>query len=248
MALDLEAFARTRCYAYHLTSSGNLRAILNGRRIDCAATLIVKGGRGELLRHRRSRHEVVHVGGSDIWLRDQAPLHQRNLVLSSGWEFADLVEVLNRHVFFWPGTESGPNDYGLRHFSRYALERPVLIRVRTSELLDANSESSVELCRYNSGSPRYSGGRASPRGPDTFVSAASFNGPPSKVVELVFRDSAMLPAALQVGTNPTGPWCTASDCRDVPSNTAMEPSAPAQSSVPRLIARRWADKGEPEGQ
>lgn len=228
MAIDLEAFARTRPYAYHLTSKGNLRSILSGR-IDCAATLMVKGGRRELLRRRRSRHEVVHIDGCDIWLRDQAPLHEGNLVLCGGWSFSDLVETLNRRVFFWPGTESGPNEYGHRHLSRYLLERPVLIRVRTSELLDANSESSVEFCRYNSGSPRYSGGRPSPRGPDTFVSAASFDGSPSNVVELVFRDGAMLPGTLRVGTNSTGPWYTASDFINVPSNTAMDPSAPVRS-------------------
>lgn len=221
MALDPAAFTRTRPYAYHLTSKANLRLILASRRIDCAATLILKGGRKELLRRRRSKHEAVHVDGRAVSLRDQAPLHEGNLALSGVWSFADLVEALNKRVFFWPGTESGPNDYGHRHFGRYVVEKPALIRVKTCELLEANG-SAAEFCRYNSGSPRYSGGRPSPRGPNTFVSAVRFTGSPSNVVELVFRERAALPASLEVGTDPAGPWC-------VPSNLAMEPSATARS-------------------
>jgi uncharacterized protein DUF7002 len=214
MALDPAAFTRTR--PYYLTSKANLRLILECRRIDCAATLILKDGRKELLRRRRSKHEAVHVDGRAISLRDQAPLHEGNLALSGGWSFPDLVEALNKRVFFWPGTESGPNDYGNRHFGRYVVEEPALIRVKTSALLEANDQSAAEFCPYNSGSPRYSGGRPSPRGPNTFVSAASFNWSPSNVVELVFRERATLPASLEVGTDPAGPWC-------VPSNPAMEP-------------------------
>jgi hypothetical protein len=103
----------------------------------------------------------------------------------------------------------------------------VLIRVTTSELLDANSESTAEFCRYNSGSPRYSGGRPSPRGPGTFVSAESFDGTPGSVAELVFRDSATLPAALWVGADSIGPWHLPPDFDDVSFKTAMETSAPA---------------------
>ena len=206
MALDLAAFARIRPYAYHLTSTANLPSILEARRIDCAATLILKDGRNELLRRRRSKHELLRVDGRNIWLRDQAPLHQGNLVLSGGWSFPDLVKALNERVFFWPGTEAGPNDYGHRHFNRYVVEAPVLIRVKTSELLDGNGASAAEFCRYNSGSPRYSGGRPSPRGPDTFVSAASFHWSPSNVIELVFRESATLPSSLEFATKPIGPW------------------------------------------
>jgi hypothetical protein len=128
------------------------------------------------------------------------------MALAGGWNFEDLVEALNERVFFWPGTEHGPIDYGLRHFARYESECPLTIRVRTDDLFEANPRSIPEFCDRNSGSPRYSGGRASPRGPDTFVMASRFTGAPSRVVELTFTGSVRLPEVWQVGTRPDGPW------------------------------------------
>ena len=237
MPLDLAAFARTRPYAYHLTSKTNLDSIRVSGRIDSATVLILKDGRKELLRRRRSNHKIVHVEGHDILLRDQAPLHEGNLRRSGEWSFADVVEALNNRVFFWPGTGDGPNNYGRRHFNRYLSERPVLIRVKTSELLDANGGSAAQFCRYNSGSPRYSGGRPSPRGPDTFLAAQNFDWSPSKVVELVFRDVATLPNSWEAGNSPDGPWDVPSGVQDVPSNIAMEPTALENPSAAAHRAR-----------
>jgi hypothetical protein len=228
MALDLAAFTRTRPYVYHLTSGANLDSILAGNRIDSAATLIVKDGRTEMLRRRRSTHEIVQVEGRDVWLRDQAPLHAGNLALSGGWSFGDLLEALNTRVFFWPGTEVGPSDYGRRHFGRYVGEAPVLIRVKTAALIAENRDSAAEFCRYNSGSPRYSSGQPSPRGPDTFAAAARFDWSPKHVVEVVFRGAVRLPASLELGADPDGPWHVASTVGNVPPNTAIEPSAPSR--------------------
>lgn len=212
MALDVATFAKTRPYSYHLTSHRNLRSIERHCRIDSAVTLILKDGRTELLRQRRLEHLVVNLAGRKVWLRDQAPLHRGNLTLEGGWSFDHLVEALNSRVFFWPGAENGPNDYGRRHFGRYLAERPLIIRVRTAELLDANKESPAEFCRHNSGSPRYSVGRPSPRGPNTFLTAAHFPGPPSKVVELTFSGAAVLPGSWDVGPSPDGPWRSRSMC------------------------------------
>ena len=150
-------------------------------------------------------------------------------MLSGGWSFGDFVEALNHRVFFWPGAADGPNPYGRRHFGRYLAEGPVLMRVKTWELLRANRDSIPEFCRYNSGSPRYSGGRPSPRGPETFLAASSFRSPPSEVVELVFRNVAALPDLWEVGTSPDGPWYPHRRSGYVPSNSAMAPSASPQT-------------------
>lgn len=177
----------------------------NGR-IDSAAALILKDGQKELLRRRRTRHVTVRANGWEVSLRDQRPLHRGNLALYGGWSFGDLVEALNSRVFFWPGTTEGPIDYGRRHFARYVVERPVLVRVKTFELLDANDYASAQFCKFNSGSPRCSKGRPSPRGPDTFVAATRFAISPSEVVELVFLGAAVLPASMEFGFSPDGPW------------------------------------------
>jgi uncharacterized protein DUF7002 len=132
MTLDIAAFVRSRPYAYHLTSRNNLPSIVTNRRIDSAATLILKDGRTDLLRRRRPEQVVVKADDHEVSLRDQEPLHRGNVILRGGWSFDDLVEALNSRVFFWPGTADGPNDYGRRHFGRYRVEEPVIVRLRTS--------------------------------------------------------------------------------------------------------------------
>jgi len=206
MSLDLTVFTRLRPYVYHLTARSNLSSIARDRHIESAEWILKRSGDVSLLRSRRRTHVTVRVGASGIQLRDQAPLHRGNLALSPSWSFEDLVEDLNRRVFFWPGTAAGPTPYGLRHFQRYAGEDPVIVRVATADLFDLNASSSIEFCRYNSGSPRCSGGKRSPRGPNTFVEAMSFEGTTSDVVEVTLRNVARLPNVWELGDSPTGPW------------------------------------------
>ena len=141
-----------------------------------------------------------------ILVRDQAPLHSGNLELPNGFSFADFIESINRNVFFWPGTEAGPISYGLRHFERYRQERPVLLRVDYQSLILSNPAAIPLFCKYNSGAPRCSNGKKSPRGLNTFLSAVAFNGTPSQVVEVTFRSAIKLPAGTKIGRHPNGPW------------------------------------------
>jgi hypothetical protein len=164
-------------------------------------------GRRELLRTRRAEHvPVVLHDGERVYLRDQAPLFEKNIEFTDGCTLPQLVEHLNRRVYFWPGTESGPIDYGRRHFERYRTEQPAIIRMPFSSIAVANSNRVPLFCPYNSGSPRYSGGRASPRGPRTFVSAKSFPNGPAQVVEVTFEGSVKLPIGTQVADDVEGDW------------------------------------------
>jgi hypothetical protein len=165
-----------------------------------------QAGCADRLRVRRRAHERIAVGTAVIVLRDQGPLHGGNLDLASGFSFEDLVEFLNRRVFLWPGTALSPNDYGVRHFERYQQEHPVLLRVGFRSLCFSNPSACPLYCRYNSGAPRCSQGRRSPRGPDTFVSAAEFGGTPGQVVELAFCTVVELPTDAEIGIHPNGPW------------------------------------------
>jgi hypothetical protein len=164
------------------------------------------GGRDELFRVRRRSHEEIAINGTRISLRDQAPLYERNLDLSGGYSFADFVASLNSRVFFWPGTASGPNSCGVGHFERYKEERPRILRIASNSLFAANPWVEPLFCRYNSGAPRCSNGKKSPRGPDTFLDIGHFIGTPSQVVEVTFDREVLLPANTEVGALPQGPW------------------------------------------
>lgn len=164
------------------------------------------GGREELIRKRRPGPEPVTVDGETIVLRDQHPLHAGNAKFPRGYSFEDLVENLNRRIFFWPGTATTIVPSGLRHFEYYRKEKPILLRVKFQSLLDSNPGAIALFCRFNSGSPRCVHGKKSPRGPNTFVSAEEFRETPSRVVEVTFNGPLTLPPDTEFGRRPKGPW------------------------------------------
>jgi uncharacterized protein DUF7002 len=202
----MQAYAQARPYLYHLTDRSNLDRIRETNSLVPAATLFQEAGRTELMRTRRWTHEPVAVGDRVVLVRDQAPLHRGHLELPEGYTFEHFVESLNRRIFFWPGTEAGPISYGVRHFQRYQAERPVVLKIDFQSLMDSNPGTHPRYCRYNSGSPRCSNGKKSPRGPDTFQLADEFGGTPSEVVEVTFEEQLVLPGNAEVGNEPTGPW------------------------------------------
>jgi hypothetical protein len=201
-----QRYAGLRPYLYHLTDRSNLARIRETNTILPVARLMELAGRADLLRIRRRGHEWLNIGQESILTRDQAPLHEGNVELINGFSFEDLVESINRRSFFWPGTAAGPISYGVRHFRRYQKEHPVILKIAFQSLLNMNRGVDPLYCKYNSGSPRCSGGNKSPRGPDTFLPAARFNGAPSKVVEVTFGVPIVLPADARVGNRPAGPW------------------------------------------
>jgi hypothetical protein len=206
MPFDLHAYARLRPYLYHLTASANLQEIQRARRLFAASSLMERASRSELAESRRSAHVPLQFGGAVALLRDQAPLHARNMRLDDGWSFGAFVRFLNARVFFWPGNESGPIAHGQRHFARYAPEQPVVIRVGLEALLAANPDRIPLFSKYKSGSPRWSGGVASPRGATTFVHADQVAFGASAVVEVTFLEEIILPNDAEQRTSADSPW------------------------------------------
>lgn len=201
MPIDIDRFTRARPFLYHLTARMNLERIRSLAALQPAADVLRNAAAEMHVRSRRTESTVVRVNECRIHVRDQRPLHGGNIAFVGGWQMQDLVGYLNEHVFFWPGTRAGPISHGLRHFKRYQSEDNVVLVVRTADLIRTVGNPPVPFCRYNSGSPRWSGGRPSPRGPQTFQSPDSFDGTPSDVVEVVFRGSVKLPAdGLRVAT------------------------------------------------
>ena len=202
--MDLEHFLTVRPYAYHLTARRNIRGICHHRALLSASNLA--NGPSEKATLAERRVGCVEFGSAHI--RDQKPLYRGNIEFALGFRFEQLLDLLNSLVFFWPGPrleEKGPIDYGWRHFGRYKSESPIMLRVPTSDLVSENGQQAL-VCRYNSGSPRCSHGRKSPRGPETFLPVDQFPETASKVVEVVFKGKARLPATTEKGDTPSGPW------------------------------------------
>jgi hypothetical protein len=211
MALKLEDVIRRRPFLYHLTDARNVERILRTGVLEPASVLAKRGGREDLLASKRRGHVEVLVESESVFLRDQAPLHAGNMKLSSGWRFERFIRALNDRVFFWPGSESGPIDYGVRHFNRYETEKPAILRISLASLLGANGDVEIEVCRYNSGSPRWSRGIPSPRGSQTFVSPQKADFSVNQIVEVTVAGSVQLPRDLEVGSKPDGLWRRARD-------------------------------------
>ena len=201
-----EAYQRLRPYLYHLTARSNLEAILESRALLPAKDLLEQARRDDVIRARRRGHLTIECDKRPILIRDQDPLHPGNVKLAVGWTFDDLIEELNRRVFFWAGTAAKPIAAGQRHFSRYASEGPVVLRVRFQELVAVNPHLEPEFCKYNSGAPRCNRGLKSPRGPQTFLKAEDADFSCAQVQEVTFAGSVTLPKSLELAQSHDGSW------------------------------------------
>jgi len=132
-----------------------------------------------------------------VYLRDQAPLHPGNVRLTGGWTFADLVEELNNHVFFWPAGRGGPSVYAKRLEAKYAGQGQVAMCFRSENLIRLN-RSRFRVCSCNSGAPRCNPhvGKAD-RGPATLAKPADYPGTPGTVIEAAFRGDVTIGDALE---------------------------------------------------
>jgi hypothetical protein len=193
---------KCRPFLYHLTASANLPSIAASLRLQCANSLLTEAGRLHHSSVRRLEHLPVLINGRTTHLRDQKPLTEGAIEFEMGWDLARFVHHVNQHVFFWPGRDSRPIGPGLNHFERYQAEAPAILRLPTTTLV----ETTLNFSRYNSGAPRCSGGKYSPRGAHTYLPANEFMGTASEVVEVVAIGSCALPSSVEVSLSPAGPW------------------------------------------
>ncbi len=191
-SMDIHRFLRLRPYCFHYTAASNEASLRARSAIHSASYWLHAAGHGQRCRERRRQSEPVQGPGFSISLRDQAPLHEANILFEGGYAFADVLTLLNRHCFFWPGSADSPIAPGRKFRNRYRSERLSVVRVETAALVDANRDR-LRLCQYNTGAPRWTNGRASPRGPRTLVKLSEFNLTPGAVVEVAFEDVAFLP-------------------------------------------------------
>jgi hypothetical protein len=135
-------------------------------------------------------------------LRDQNLLHEKCIEFPPGFSFADLLNDLNRRVFFWSGWPDRPIKPG-RHAINHYRASDVVIRVPFREV--AMDHTPYFSC-CNSGAMRMQRGRRVPRGPRTFLQARQCDFSPTKVVEVTFVQPVNLPRRCEVSYSLGGPW------------------------------------------
>lgn len=209
MAIDSAKLMEKSHYLYHVTYVGSLARIKRLRQLQSAATLLRLGGRSALVRVRRTRLEEFEVDGDTIRLTDQKPIKEANISFQDGWSLADLIEAINRRVFFWRGPPTGLLKKDQGHFEKYeeAGHSLVFLRSGFAETVRLNAERGPELCKYNSGAARMNDGRPIPRGRATFVPPKQADFALGKVREVVFRDFVDLPSSAELCEGSwRGPW------------------------------------------
>ena len=198
MSFTVSEYSKLRPFLYHVTARENLSRLRRTRLLAPAAELIRAAGRPELLRTRRAESVTVFIDGEAVVLKDQRPLIEANVEPTDGWEFGDLVEFLNEHVFFWPGDAIGPILSGQRLLAHYAADLPAILRVSVADLMAANRALPPLFSPYNTGAPRMQRGKPVRRGPDIFRVAHEARRRRFEVVEVAFRGTLTLPDAVHV--------------------------------------------------
>ncbi len=166
-------------WLYHFMCSKKRGIIKRPRVLFSAARSLEAFGMSEE-KTRKRNSPLCFLDGRG--LRDQRPLHEGNIAFAPKFDMPQLLSLISEHVFFWPKFKK---NFAKRYGDNW------LIRCRLADLEKVNPGNPARCCRYNSGAPRCSGGRKSPRGPDLFEPLA--NVPRRKVVEIVFRGSVSLP-------------------------------------------------------
>lgn len=208
--MDIEKFALSRPFVYHLSNRQNLESILETGFLYSTEEIsdIVKlESKGEFLTTRRRGCINLSLGKRSFHVRDQDPLSEVILskCLEPGWTIPKYVALLNSKVFFWPTV--GDLE---KHFARYerAKEDLIIFRLSTEELFSVNNQR-PKFCHLNSGGPRASSwhkGKGSPRGSSTFRIADEYPLGPSTVREVTFEKSCKLPSSIMIAKKPNGPF------------------------------------------
>lgn len=206
MPFTIGEFIRTRPYVFHLTARANQARIQRTRILHPASHLLAASGQMGLVSVRRRNFVELPINGEVVRIRDQAPLHEGNIAFEGGWVMTDVIQELNERVFFWPGRRDRAIPYAHRHFARYSDERPVVLRAPLKAILESNTDHEPAFCRFNSGSPRCSSGRKSPRGPSTFVDCSDADFRRGQVVEVTFRGTVVLPRRTEWADSYDATW------------------------------------------
>lgn len=143
---------------YHFTYCDNLPFIRQDGALLPAAELLDACGLGGCKSEKRRDSCTLPDGRI---LRDQKPLQAGHIDFAPDFTMANLVALINAHVFFW-------HRFIPTFANKY--RDNALICCDLADVKKRNSGKAALCCQYNSGAPRTSHGKKSPRGPNTFES------------------------------------------------------------------------------
>jgi hypothetical protein len=198
--VNLEPIIAQWTHCYHVTAAINLQSLRCSGLLLPAATLFRLTDRGDLLNRRRTHDVLIQLRGQKVLVRNQTPLDPDSIDVGFTGTLEDYVGCLNTHVFFWPGTASGPTPDGMRMFQRKAGVKSAMLRVPSRSLLEANDGSLVHLSTCNTGASWVVDGKKSQRGLHVFQRAECFAEPPGRIEEISFRGPVNLPNDCECNT------------------------------------------------
>jgi hypothetical protein len=185
---------------YHCTTPANLPCIKHEMALYSAAKIAP-----DRTRIARDRDTLVIFGSHAVTLRDQCALRRGQMHLDR-WSWEDLLAALNGRVFFWPQEPDRRSRYAGKFVEAYRKkgQSVVILRIPVFALMEANPGNDLYFCKYNSGGPRISAGKKSPRGPDTFRLLHDWHDRPSDVAEVSFVGKVVLPPSTEVSHGSRG--------------------------------------------
>ena len=209
MPFTIGQFGTISPFLFHLTYASNVPRILRLRKLESAASLLSEGGQQHWIRQKRLKPVHLIIDSERICVTDQSPLVESNIEFQGGWTIADLIECLNRRVFFWRGPKGGLLAKDRGHHERYSSSGfdLVFLRIPFAEVAALNEGRGPEFCKYNSGAARQNDGKPIPRGSQTFLPAVMANFGIGQVREVCFRDFVLLPPSVEFSVEGwNGPW------------------------------------------
>ena len=139
VAVNLEPIIAHWTHCYHVTAVMNLQSIRRFGILLPAAALFGLADRGDLLRRRRTDDVRLELEGQKVLVRNQIALDPDSINIGFTETIEDHLACLNAHVFFWPGTASGPTHDGMRMFRQRAGVKSALGRCLAAGLREVSS-------------------------------------------------------------------------------------------------------------
>jgi hypothetical protein len=118
---------------------------------------------------------------------------------------SDYIQILNRRVFFWPGTETGPIKDGERMAQRHK-ESGIILRMQTTSLFEFNRHILPVFSPHNTGAAWCENGKKSHRGNSSFLLCEQFMEPAVNVAEVSFAGTINLPEDTYFTSSLGNPW------------------------------------------
>ena len=203
---DFDLLAR-RPLVYHVTAPENLASLRRHRILKSAASLLVEGGRSDLLRARRRGPMRLPIGDDPVVVRGHDPLAPGALELTDGSTLADYIAYLNSLVYLWPGSERGPQG-GASKLAKARKAAPVLVlRCSVRAPRAYNPGLQFLYADYNAGAARDHPtlGKAK-RWVSFHRPASEFDAEPGDIKELAVVGSVALPRETECAPSTSGPW------------------------------------------